>query len=71
MGTYKLTEWEIAKALDRTLDGLEGDFTEEQLLNVLERMKLYPFVCDKATSIPKYVRAGMKLEGGERTCLKD
>ena len=63
MGTYNVSTWEIAQALDKALDNIEGDFTRKQLLDALERMKLYPFVSDKKTSVPKYVEAGRKLEG--------
>ena len=63
MGTYIISTREIASAIDEALDKLEGDFTDKQLQDALERAKLYPFVCDKAKSIPKYVKAGNKLEG--------
>ena len=53
---------EIASKLDEALDNIEGDFTDKQLQDALERTKLYPFVCDKPKSVPKYVRAGIKLE---------
>ena len=62
MGSYGITTREIASALDEALDNLEGDFTDKQLQDALERMKLYPFVSDKAKSVPKYVRAGNKLD---------
>jgi len=52
---------EIAEAIDNALDKLEGDFTDEQLQKALDRARLYPFVCDKAKSIPKYVKAKEKL----------
>jgi hypothetical protein len=64
MGSFNVTTREIAKAIDEALDNLEGDFTDKQLQDALKRAKLYPFVCDKAKSVPKYVRAGNKLEGG-------
>jgi len=62
MGSYMISTREIATVLDEALDNIEGDFTDKQLQDALERMKLYPFVCDKAKSVPKYVRAGNKLE---------
>lgn len=65
MGSYGISTREIASALDEALDNLQGDFTEKQLLRALERMKLYPFVSDKKKSVPKYVRAGIKLEKEE------
>lgn len=57
MGTYGINTKEIASALDEALDNLEGDFTEKQLFDALERMKLYPFVSDKKKSVPKYLKA--------------
>jgi len=65
MGSYRISTEEIMVALDETLDNLEGDFTERQLQNAIERLKLYPFVSDKAKSVPKYVKAKqdiLKLE---------
>ena len=61
MGTYEISTREIASALDEALDNIEGDFTEKQLFNALERMKLYPFVSDKKKSVPIYVKAGERL----------
>jgi hypothetical protein len=54
MGNYMISSVEIREKLDDALDSLEGDFTNKQLLEVLEVMKLYPFVCDKNKSVPKY-----------------
>lgn len=62
MGTYNVGTKEIADVLDEALDNIEGDFTERQLFDALERMKLYPFVSDKKKSVPKYLKAGRKLE---------
>ena len=62
MGTYQVDTKEITSVLDEALDNIEGDFTERQLLDALERMKLYPFVSDKKKSVPKYVKAGEKLK---------
>ena len=62
MGTYRVSSVEIAEKLDEALDNIEGDFTDKQLQDVLERLKLYPFVCDKAKSVPRYVKAKIKLE---------
>ena len=62
MGIYKSSTWELAKAIDNALDGCE-DFTEEQLFDALERAKLYPFVMDKKKSVPKYIKAGLILQG--------
>ena len=66
MGTYNISTREIASAIDEALDNLEGDFTEKQLFKALERAKLYPFVSDKKKSVPKYVKAGNKLEEAEK-----
>lgn len=52
----------IVEVLDEALDNIEGDFTHKQLLDALECMKLYPFVCDKNKSVPKYVKVRNKLE---------
>ena len=65
MGTYGISTEEIAEAIDKTLDDLEGDFTEKQLFDVLKIMKLYPFVSDKKKSVPIYVKAKQKLKGAE------
>ena len=62
MGTYRVTARTIASVIDNALDSIEGDFTDADLHKALERAKLYPFVCDKAKSVPKYVEAGRKLE---------
>ena len=62
MGTFGISTKEIASALDEALDNLKGDFTERQLLDALERMKLYPFVSDKKKSVPKYVKARRELK---------
>jgi len=62
MGTYRISTIEISEAIDEALDNLEGDFTDKQLQNALKRAKLYPFVCDKAKSVPKYVKAKEKLK---------
>ena len=62
MGTYMVSTQEIRKKLDEALDNIEGDFTDKQLQDVLESLKLYPFVCDKNKSVPKYVKAKEKLE---------
>jgi len=62
MGMHIASTWEIAQALDTALDDV-GNFTRKQLLDALERMKLYPFVSDKKSSVPKYIEAGRKLEG--------
>ena len=62
MGIYKSSTWELAKAIDNALDEC-GDFTEKQLFDALERVKLYPFVMDKKKSVPKYVKAGLILQG--------
>ena len=62
MGAYKESTREIARAIDKALDSIEGDFTDKQLQDALTRAKLYPFVCDKKKSVPKYVRAGEKLK---------
>ena len=61
MGIYKASTREIARALDNALDDV-GDFTEKQLFDALEKMKLYPFVSDKKKSVPKYIEAGNKLD---------
>jgi len=61
MGTYMISTREIAEALDTTLDDLEGDFTNKQLLEVLEVLKLYPFVKDKYKSSLKYARVKNRL----------
>jgi len=61
MGTYMISSKEIREVLDEALDNLEGDFTNKQLLEVLEIMKLYPFVCDKNKSVPKYTKAYKNL----------
>jgi len=47
----------IIEALDEALDNIKGDFTNKQLLDALEVIKLYPFVCDKNKSVPKYSKA--------------
>ena len=62
MGIYKATTWNIAKALEKALDDLE-DFTEKQLFDALDRMRLYPFVSDKKKSVPEYLASAVKLEG--------
>lgn len=62
MCNYGIETKDIAYALDEALDNLEGDFTEKQLFDVLEYMKLYPFVSDKKKSVPKYVRERNKLK---------
>lgn len=62
MGTYGISTKEIAEAIDIALDNLEEDFTEKQLFDVLEMMKLYPFVSDIKKSVPKYVKARERLK---------
>lgn len=62
MGIYMIGTKEIAEVLDEALDNIEGDFTEKQLFDVLEYMKLYPFVCDKKKSVPNYTKARRKLK---------
>lgn len=62
MGSYRISTKEIAEAIDETLDNLEGDFTDKQLQDALNRARLYPFVCDKPKSVPKYVKAKEKLK---------
>ena len=62
MGTYMLGTKEIIDELDDVLDNMDGDFTNKQLLEVLEVLKLYPFVCDKSKSVPKYVKAKREIE---------
>jgi len=57
MGIYRVGTKEIMEALDEALDNIEGDFTDKQLQSALERTKLYPFVGDKAKSVPKYIKA--------------
>jgi len=64
MGTYKISTQGIMEAIDNALDNLEGDFTEKQLLTALNRAKLYPFVCDKKKSVPKYIKK--KIKGDEK-----
>lgn len=61
MGTYKISTKEIIESLDDALDSLQGDFTEEQLLEALNYMKLYPFVSDKKKSVPTYRQARLKF----------
>ena len=61
MGTFRISTEEIMSALDNALDDLEGDFTDKQLQLALERTKLYPFVCDKAKSVPKYTKAKYEI----------
>ena len=61
LGTYMISTKEIAEAIDHALDNIEGDFTDGQLQKALHRARLYPFVCDKAKSVPKYVKAKEKL----------
>ena len=52
---------EIVEALDEALDNIEGDFTNQQLQDALDVMKLYPFICDKEKSVKIYARARYKL----------
>jgi hypothetical protein len=61
MGSYMLSLKEIQEALSEALDNLEGDFTDKMLLEVLEVMKLYPYVCDKIKSEKKYLLECNKL----------
>ncbi len=62
MGKLIISTREIASAIDNALDSLKGDFTDEQLQKALDRARLYPFVCDKPKSVPKYVKAGNDLK---------
>jgi hypothetical protein len=62
MGIYMISTKELAEKLDEALDNIEGDFTDGQLQDVLEVLKLYPFVCNVAKSVPKYVKARRQLE---------
>ena len=62
MGTYGISTQEIAEAIDEALDNLQGDFTDKQLQDALNRARLYPFVSDKAKSVPKYVKAKEKFK---------
>ena len=62
MGTYMLGTKEIIDELDDVLDNMEGDFTNKQLLDVLEVLKLYPFVCDVHKKPSEYLNAKEKLE---------
>ena len=61
MGNYIVTAREIAVVIDNALDNIEGDFNDKELQKALDRAKLYPFVCDKKKSVPRYVRAGNRL----------
>lgn len=47
---------DIIEVLDNALDNIEGDFTDADLLQALEVLKLYPFVCDKIKSVPQYTK---------------
>lgn len=62
MGIYMVSTKHIAEVIDEALDSIEGDFTDKQLNDALDRARLYPFVCDKQKSVPKYVRAKEKLK---------
>jgi len=52
---------QLIEALEGALDSLEGDIDEAQLLKALEVMKLYPNVCDKNKSVPRYTKAKIKF----------
>lgn len=54
MGTYKIGIGEIIEKLEMALDGLEGDFTEQDLLKSLYVMKHYPYVSDVSKSEYEY-----------------
>ena len=62
MGTYKVGTKELREILDEALDNIEGDFTDKQLQDVLESLKLYPFVCDKKKSVPIYVKSYRSMQ---------
>ena len=50
MGIYNNSKKEIVQKISDALDDIEGDFTQETLLNALEQCKKYPYVVDKELS---------------------
>ena len=47
MGTYGLGKEDIAEALLEALNNLEGDIYKDDLIDVLQSLKLYPYITDK------------------------
>lgn len=60
MGTYMNSTFKIIEVIEESLNCIEGDFSNQQLLDALEVMKLYPAVCDKMKSGVKYTKAKRK-----------
>lgn len=61
MGTYMNSTFKIIEVVEEVLNGIEGDFSNQQLLDALEVMKLYPAVCDKMKSGVRYTKAKNKF----------
>ena len=57
MGIYMISTKEIVESLDEALDNIRGYFTNQQLQDALDVMKLYPFICDKKKSAKRYRKA--------------
>lgn len=54
MGVWMNDEKDLVIELAETLDDIEGDFTQETLVKALEKLKEYPYVCDKEIDEKKW-----------------
>jgi hypothetical protein len=46
MGNFSISLNELICFLSESLDNIDGDFTKEQLLESLEKLKDYPYISD-------------------------
>jgi hypothetical protein len=47
MGINYVSKKEIVEILSETLDTIQGDFDGKTLISALEKLKEYPYVCDR------------------------
>ena len=54
MCTYGIDTKEIVEAIDKALNGIEGDFSNKELFEALEICKRYPYTSNSKRSKKKW-----------------
>lgn len=54
MGHYGISKQELVEAMAKSLDDLEGDFSDQGLHEALEKMKEYPYTSNSRRSEKKW-----------------